>query len=254
VYTLPGPKLWLVAGALSITLLILLGAGLLQRQAAVFGVALPVVANSLYYAPPEQQVAAGRVTAGMAVAQPSAGSEPASAPLKGALIAADAVLPSPTFTPPPTATPIPATQVVIEPTVAPTDVPAPSLSPLDPSARAEGERWIDVNLTAQTLTAYEGGTPLNTYVVSTGTWQYPTVTGQYHVYVKYVAADMSGPGYYLSSVPYIMYFYRGYGIHGTYWHNNFGTPMSHGCVNMRTEEAAWVFDWASVGTLVNVHY
>jgi len=178
--------------------------------------------------------------------------------LEQALALAEAGLPSPTFTPPPTATPIPATQVVVEPTVTPTliptDAPAPDLLPRDPAAIAEGGRWIDINLNAQTLTAYEGPTPLNTFVVSTGTWQYPTVTGQYNVYVKYAAADMSGPGYYLPSVPYVMYFYRGYGIHGTYWHNNFGTPMSHGCVNMRTEEAGWIFDWASVGTLVNVHY
>lgn len=64
---------------------------------------------------------------------------------------------------------------------------------------------------------------------------------------------MTGPDYYLPDVPYTMYFYKGYGIHGTYWHDNFGTPMSHGCVNMRTSEAAWLFDFASVGTLVNVH-
>jgi lipoprotein-anchoring transpeptidase ErfK/SrfK len=64
---------------------------------------------------------------------------------------------------------------------------------------------------------------------------------------------MAGPGYYLPDVPYTMYFYRGYGIHGTYWHSNFGTPMSHGCVNMQTDEAGWMFNWASVGTLVNVH-
>jgi lipoprotein-anchoring transpeptidase ErfK/SrfK len=65
---------------------------------------------------------------------------------------------------------------------------------------------------------------------------------------------MVGPGFYLPDVPYTMYFYEGYGIHGTYWHNNFGHPMSHGCVNMRTSEAEWMFNWASVGTLVNVHY
>jgi lipoprotein-anchoring transpeptidase ErfK/SrfK len=72
--------------------------------------------------------------------------------------------------------------------------------------------------------------------------------------VKYRYADMSGPGYYLPNVPYVMYFYRGYGIHGTYWHNNFGTPMSHGCVNFPTDDAGWLFDFASVGTVVNVHY
>jgi lipoprotein-anchoring transpeptidase ErfK/SrfK len=65
---------------------------------------------------------------------------------------------------------------------------------------------------------------------------------------------MAGPGYYLPDVPYTMYFYEGYGIHGTYWHNNFGTPMSHGCVNMVTEEAGWVFGFSEVGTWVIIHY
>jgi len=81
---------------------------------------------------------------------------------------------------------------------------------------------------------------------------------------------MSGPGYYLPNVPYVMYFYKGYSLHGTYWHNNFGTPMSHGCVNMRTEEAKWLFEWTTPavpegayqaystetdpGTLVVIHY
>lgn len=117
-----------------------------------------------------------------------------------------------------------------------------------------GERWIDVDLTNQMVYAYEGDVVVNAFVVSTGTWLTPTVTGQYKVYVKYRSASMSGPGYYLPDVPYIMYFYKSYGLHGTYWHNNFGTPMSHGCVNLRTDEAAWLFNWASVGTMVNVHY
>jgi lipoprotein-anchoring transpeptidase ErfK/SrfK len=51
-----------------------------------------------------------------------------------------------------------------------------------------------------------------------------------------------------------MYFYRGYGLHGTYWHNNFGTPMSHGCVNLSTPDARWLFSWAPVGTKVVSHY
>ena len=91
------------------------------------------------------------------------------------------------------------------------------------------------------------------FLVSTGTWQHPTVLGSFKVYVKYRYADMSGPDYYLPDVPYVMYFYKGYGLHGTYWHSNFGTPMSHGCVNLPTGDAGWLFDWASVGTVVNVH-
>ncbi len=79
------------------------------------------------------------------------------------------------------------------------------------------------------------------------------VTGLFHVYVKYRYANMTGPGYNLPNVPYVMYFYKDYGLHGTYWHNNFGHPMSHGCVNFRTEDAGWLYNWASVGTPVSVH-
>jgi lipoprotein-anchoring transpeptidase ErfK/SrfK len=114
-------------------------------------------------------------------------------------------------------------------------------------------RWIDVDVGAQQVVAYEGAEPVRTFIVSTGTLYHPTVLGQFRIYVKLYATDMAGPGYYLPSVPYTMYFYQGYSLHGTYWHSNFGTPMSHGCINMRTDEAAWLFDFASVGTLVNIH-
>ena len=128
--------------------------------------------------------------------------------------------------------------------------PAPPPSPPAPT----GDRWIDVNLSAQRVTAYVGNTPVHSTLASTGLAATPTVAGQYRIYVKYVSTLMTGPGYYLPNVPYTMYFYRGYGLHGTYWHSNFGYPMSHGCVNLPTAEAEWFFNWASVGTLVNIHY
>ena len=115
-------------------------------------------------------------------------------------------------------------------------------------------RWIDIDLSAQTATAYEGNTAVRSTLVSTGLAQYPTPVGQFRIYVKYRYADMSGPGYYLRNVPYVMYFYRGYGLHGTYWHSNFGRPMSHGCINLPTSEAEWFYGYAAVGTLVNIHY
>ncbi len=129
-----------------------------------------------------------------------------------------------------------------------------SPAPQPPSPSPSGGRWIDVNLSAQRLTAYVGGTAVRSTYVSTGLPRTPTPTGDYRIYVKYTADSMSGPGYYLPNVPYVMYFYRGYGIHGTYWHSNFGHPMSHGCVNLPTSEARWLFNWASVGTLVRIHY
>ena len=142
------------------------------------------------------------------------------------------------------------TSVYVPPTNAPNAPP--------PAVVANGNhgsaRWIDVNLSTQSVYAYEGNTVVNSFIVSTGTALHPTVIGQYKIYVKYQAANMSGPGYFLPNVPYVMYFYKGYGLHGTYWHHNFGTPMSHGCVNLETSNAQWLFNWASVGTLVNVHY
>jgi lipoprotein-anchoring transpeptidase ErfK/SrfK len=121
-------------------------------------------------------------------------------------------------------------------------------------AEGNGDRWIDVNLSEQRVYAYEGNVVVNSFLVSTGVAETPTVTGEYQIYVKVRIQDMSGPGYYLPDVPWVMYFYDEYGFHGTYWHNNFGTPMSRGCVNMRIDDAAWLYEWASVGTRVNVHY
>jgi len=153
--------------------------------------------------------------------------------------------PSPTPLPTDTAVPVPTRYA------APT---ARAKNSGSTTAGSSGERWIDVDLTHQMVYAFEGNTVVNSFLVSTGTWQHPTVTGQYHVYVKYRSTTMSGPGYSLPNVPYTMYFYKGYGIHGTYWHSNFGTPMSHGCVNLSIPNAEWMYNWASIGTLVNVHY
>jgi LysM repeat protein len=131
--------------------------------------------------------------------------------------------------------------------------PAPPSPPSAPTGGHSG-RWIDIDLSAQRLTAYAGDAPVRSTLVSTGLARTPTPTGRYRIYVKYGSTLMSGPGYYLPNVPYVMYFLRGYGIHGTYWHSNFGHPMSHGCVNLPTVEAQWLYNWASVGTLVNIHY
>ena len=111
-----------------------------------------------------------------------------------------------------------------------------------------------MNLSQQMVYAYEGNNMANSFLVSTGTWLTPTVTGKYHIYVKLRYTDMSGADYYLPNVPYTMYFFQGYGLHGTYWHHNFGTPMSHGCVNLSIPDAEWLYNFSSVGTLVNVHY
>lgn len=127
----------------------------------------------------------------------------------------------------------------------------PPISP--PKGVGANEHWIEVDLSSQRSYAYIGSTRVKGFVVSTGTWLHPTVTGVFKIYVKYRYANMSGPGYFLPDVPYVMYFYQDYGLHGTYWHHNFGVPMSHGCVNYSIPDAAWLFDFANVGTIVYIH-
>jgi lipoprotein-anchoring transpeptidase ErfK/SrfK len=113
-------------------------------------------------------------------------------------------------------------------------------------------KQIIVDLSDQRVYAYENGQLVRNVLVSTGLWGTPTVTGDFSIYRKYDAQLMTGPGYYLPGVPWVMYFYEGYSLHGTYWHNNFGQPMSHGCVNMPTPEAEWLYHWAPIGTAVRV--
>jgi lipoprotein-anchoring transpeptidase ErfK/SrfK len=163
---------------------------------------------------------------------------------------------TPTLTPTESSSPTPTETFTPTYTPYPTDTDYPTTEPIAydlPEPGGEG-RWIDVDLSNQITYAYEGNQLIQSFVVSTGTWLHPTITGQYYIYVKYEYADMAGPGYYLPNVPYVMYFYSGYGLHGTYWHNNFGTPMSHGCINLSIPDAEWLFYWADVGTLVNIHY
>lgn len=122
------------------------------------------------------------------------------------------------------------------------------------AAPADGKRWIEVNLTNQTLTAWQGDVPVMFTAISSGRAGTPTVTGRFTIGTRYKAQRMTGPGYDLPNVPWVMYFYQGYAIHGAYWHNNFGVPMSHGCINMRTNEAEMLYNWAPDGTEVYVHY
>ena len=164
---------------------------------------------------------------------------------------------TPTITPTPTMTPTPT------PTSTPT--PQPTADTFFSSYRYHSwdipnevadtnTFWIEVDLTHQMLFAYRGNQLISGFYVSTGISKYPTVTGTYKIYAKFPEYTMVGPGYDLPDVPYSMFFHKGYSIHGTYWHNNFGVPMSHGCVNMDTNDAAWVYENAPVGTYVFIHY
>ena len=121
-----------------------------------------------------------------------------------------------------------------------------------PTAPLSSGKSIVVDTATQRIYAYEDGALLRSHLVSTGRDATPTLKGDYNIYIKLRADDMSGPGYFVPQVPWTMYYYQGYAIHGAYWHNSFGRPMSHGCVNLPTDEAEWFFNWAEVGTLVRV--
>jgi lipoprotein-anchoring transpeptidase ErfK/SrfK len=115
------------------------------------------------------------------------------------------------------------------------------------------QRWIEVRLSTQQLIAWENGRVVMNTAISSGTRATPTVRGQFRIGRKFDRIRMRGADYDLPNVPYAMFFYRDYAIHGTYWHTSFGRPMSHGCVNMPTDKAKWLYQWAAPGTLVVVH-
>lgn len=128
----------------------------------------------------------------------------------------------------------------------------------------QGEKHIYVDLKTQTLTAYDGETLFMEAAVSTGIWN-RTPIGDYIIWVKMRATRMSGgsgaDAYNLPNVPYVMFFYNagvpkisGYSLHGAYWHNNFGHPMSHGCVNMRQIDAEKLYNWATPTTTGAITY
>lgn len=110
------------------------------------------------------------------------------------------------------------------------------------------EKWIEVDLSDQMMTAHQGDKIFLQSLVSTGLWR-RTLPGEYHIWYKIRATKMEGGNkanntyYYLPNVPYVMFFNRDIGIHGTYWHHNFGTPQSHGCVNTPTPVAEKLFYW-----------
>lgn len=119
------------------------------------------------------------------------------------------------------------------------------------------DKLITVDIGKQRLYAWEGGQILKEFKVSTGMRYTPTVKGSFKIRTRIEKQNMKGnyppyEPYFLKDVPYVMFFYQGYAIHGTYWHNKFGSRASHGCVNLSVEDAKWVFDWAQIGTRVEV--
>jgi hypothetical protein len=123
-----------------------------------------------------------------------------------------------------------------------------------------GDKEVVVSLGAQRLWAYEAEQSILATFVSTGTAETPEVAtpvGQFRVLVKLpmetMTGTVNGEPYQVEDVPYVMYFTdEGHALHGTYWHNNFGAPMSHGCVNLPIDVAEWMFRWAPEGTAVTI--
>ncbi len=126
-----------------------------------------------------------------------------------------------------------------------------------PSGVGEGDRWIDIDLAAQTLVAYEGLVPVFATLVSTGRVRDPdnplrdmrTPTGLFRISSKHITHTMDGDHatdgpYAIQDVPYVMYFQLAYAIHSAFWHDSFGRTRSHGCVNLSPRDAKWLFFWA----------
>ncbi|MCG8349785.1 MAG: L,D-transpeptidase [Chloroflexales bacterium] len=151
----------------------------------------------------------------------------------------------------PTATPLP-------PTPAPTAV-APA-APAPVNTASLGGKHIVVDLGDQWLYAYAGETMLFDAPISTGKDGFNTPPGSFTVYSKVRSQTMSGTiggeYYNVPDVPHVMYINGGVALHGTYWHNQFGTGVrrSHGCINLPLDSAAWLYDWAPLGTPVQVRW
>lgn len=116
---------------------------------------------------------------------------------------------------------------------------------------------IDVNLTTQTMTVFKDNEVVKTFTISSGEPGRDTPTGSFEITVKY-ASKVYGCGsshdYCYPDTPWNMRYSGPYLIHTAYWHDDFGTPVSHGCINMKESEAKWLYDWAPVGTAVEIHY
>ncbi|HEV3232226.1 MAG TPA: L,D-transpeptidase family protein [Candidatus Dormibacteraeota bacterium] len=132
------------------------------------------------------------------------------------------------------------------------------------------KRVIDVNLSTQTLTACKNGVQANQFLISSGTPSHFTYTGHFAIYRRVADEEMKSPegpfapDYYdIKHVPWTQYFDGGAALHGAWWHNNFGHPMSHGCVNVQTPtdntrwpkatpQAEWLWNFDNVGDPVIV--
>jgi lipoprotein-anchoring transpeptidase ErfK/SrfK len=134
-----------------------------------------------------------------------------------------------------------------------------------PSFATGDRKWIDVSVKDQTLVAYVGRRPVYVTLVSTGRSGMAdpeetdaTVRGTFMIYQKEVSSTMDGAedksdSFNLHDVPFVQYFHKGYALHGTYWHDEFGKARSHGCVNLAPVDAAWLFEWTDPSVPTDWH-
>jgi lipoprotein-anchoring transpeptidase ErfK/SrfK len=119
------------------------------------------------------------------------------------------------------------------------------------------DKKIQVDLSTQTIFAYQDNKLIYQFPISSGRW-YPTPTGTFKPWAKIPSTRMTGGNpaigtyYNLPGVPYVVYFYQGYAIHGAYWHNNFGHPMSHGCINVAVNNAALLYKFIDYDTPITI--
>ncbi len=133
----------------------------------------------------------------------------------------------------------------------------PHVAPANaPSEDAPWERWLFVDTTSQTLTAYQGVTPVFATLVSTGRGavgsETATPRGTFRLWIKLRSSDMTDlevdtgdASYAIEEVPWVMFFHGGYGLHGAFWHDAFGERRSHGCINLSPEDARFLFEWTA---------
>jgi hypothetical protein len=128
-----------------------------------------------------------------------------------------------------------------------------------PPENVQNGRWIEVNLGEQTLSVYDNHELIFATLVASGLEPFWTRPGLFQIYEKHESTPMRGSfeadrsdAYYLEDVPWTMYFDKARALHGAYWHNKFGTELSHGCVNLSVGDSHWLFDWAEMGDWVYV--
>lgn len=121
-----------------------------------------------------------------------------------------------------------------------------------------GEKWIEVDLGDQHLTAWHGDYPVAEKIVNTGKPGFDTPQGTFFINLKFDWEDMNSCSgnecWNIPRVPWVMYFTGiGHAFHGVYWYNEFGSARSHGCVNLPVAFAEWLYHWADLGTRVVIH-